>query len=681
MFRKLVTNLPFQPALLGQVGFYVHRLRQEQALRRLGLILTALVVLVQIFAIMSPAKSSVATSAADIVYGANSRQDVLQAYRNNRDKLGRTDIQAIFNHYGIGLDQITNAKLTTIKASSDHDYINTSRSTTNLPDKFVNISGAADGGLYEFPLEYWRQGEFPKGYPALSGISSYGFKFWILLKGCGNIVYEKGTKKPSLEILKTRTTGPDAAQGDSVNYTLQFKNSGGANANGVSITDRLPSGLTYQSYSSNADLNFSKSGQTLTWKIKNSGSILAASSRWFTINIITKANQISGNSQKVCNVANINGTNAAMVNAPNGESERCVTIKKLLCPGTGLPIPAGGVSQCSVNCQDGSVASYDKPCPTPKPSPTPSTPTVKPVTPSAPTPQLACQSIRVVNQPAWNSRQFETTVVSQDGVGTRTLTYYVNDKKVRTATMGGGNNSQLITYTFPDVGTYKVRAEISATKGDAQQSPDCATSVTIEKSVNPVVRISTDKAVSNLTQNISDANNTTAKAGDTLRYTIIVANSGDTDATNFALSGEYGESIADILEYADLADKGDAKFNSSTKILTWSPVTIPAGGKVEKTFSVKVKNPIPATPVSVSNPLSFDNVLHNKYGRDVNVYLNKPVNKVIEQTATVLPATGPGTGMFIAVTAVVIIGYFFYRSRLLTTELEIVHHEFSSGGL
>lgn len=676
MFRKLVTNLPYQPALLGQVGFYLRRIHQEEALRRLGLILTALVVVVQIFAIISPSKPSLATSAADIVYGANSRQDVLQAYRNNRDKLGRTDIQAIFSHYGIGLDQITNANLTTIKASSDHDYINTSRSTTNLPDTFVNIPGASDGGLYEFPLEYWRKGEFPQGYPALSGMSTYGFRFWILLKGCGNIVYEKGTKKPDLEILKTRATGPDAAQGDTVNYTLQFRNNGGANAKDVSITDKLPSGLTYQSYSSNADLSFSKNGQTLSWRMKNTGSILGPSNRWFTINVTTKAGQISGNSQRVCNSASIDGSNTAMKAAPNGEAERCVTIKKQLCPGTGQPIPAGGVSKCSVNCPDGSTASYEKPCPAPKPNPT-----TKPAAPAAATPQLACQSIRVVNQPAWNSRQFETTVVSQDGVGVRQLAYYVNDKKIRTATMGGGLSSQLITYTFPDVGTYKVRAELSATKGDAQQSPDCTTSVTIEKSANPVVRISTDKGVANLTQNISNANNTTAKAGDVLRYTISVANSGETAATNFALSGEYGESIADILEYADLTDKGDAMFNSSTKILTWNPVTIQAGGKIEKTFTVKIKNPIPATPVSASNPLSFDNVMHNKYGRDVNVYLKKPVNKVVEQTVTTLPATGPGASTFIAFAVVIIVGYFFYRSRLLARELEIVHHEFSAGGL
>jgi hypothetical protein len=73
--------------------------------------------------------------------------------------------------------------------------------------------------------------------------------------------------------------------------------------------------------------------------------------------------------------------------------------------------------------------------------------------------------------------------------------------------------------------------------------------------------------------------------------------------------------------------------------------------------------------------------MHNKYGRDVSINLDKPANKIIEQTATSLPETGPGTGMFVTAIVVMVVGYFFYRSRLLTKELELVHHEYSAGGL
>lgn len=612
------------------------------------------------FAIFSPSKPSLATNAADIVYGASSRQDVLQAYRNNRDQLGRTDIKAIFDHYGIGAEQIANSKLVTIKDGDGNDYINTSRSTTKFPDTFVKISGASDGGIYEFPLEYWRKGEYPNGYPAITGMSTYGFRFWVLLKGCGNIVYEKGAKKPDLDIVKKRTTASTVAPGDTVSYSIEFRNKGIANAKEVAITDRLPSEFTYQSYTSNADLKFSQSGQQLTWKMKNENSVLAPSTKWYTITVKIVAKQIEPQTLKVCNSSTIDASNASAATSKNSETDRCVTINKPLCPGTGLPIPAGGVSQCTITCPDGSTLSYDKTCPIP---------------------QLTCQSLKAVSAPAWNSRKYETNLLMQQGAVAKQVTYYVNDKKVATVAATAGSTTQFYAHTFPAAGSYTVRAELEATTGTVQQSQNCALTETIEKPVEPVARINTDKAVSNLTQKIADANNTTAQAGDVLRYTLTIANTGEAPATNLELSGEYGESIADIMEYADLTDKGDAAYNETTQFLSWAPVTIAPGSKVEKQFSVTIKNPIPATPISASNPLSFDYVLHNKYGRDVNVNLNKPVNKVIEQTATTLPATGPGSSMIITLMGSVIIGYFFYRSRLLSHELEIVHQEFSAGGI
>jgi uncharacterized repeat protein (TIGR01451 family) len=660
MFRKLVSNLPFQPALLGQVSFYLHRMRQEESLRRIGFALMAVVVVLQLFAMFSPAKPSLATSSADIIYGANSRDDVLTAYRNNRDQIGHNDIKAIYNYYGIGADQIANAKLVHISDGDGHDYINTSRSTTRWQDTFVKIPGASDGGIYEFSLSYWRQGQYPNGYPALTGMSTYGFRFWILLKGCGNIVYEKGAKKPNLDIVKKRTSGATVAPGDASTYSIEFRNAGLANANGVTISDRLAPEFSYVAYTSNVDLTFAHSGQQLTWKIKNTGSTLAPSTRWYWITVKVKAKDISANSQKVCNASSIDASNAGAASSSGTDTTHCVTINKPLCPGTGLPVPPGGVSKCTVTCPDGSTVGYDKTCPVP---------------------QLSCQSLQVAAEPAWNSRKYETTIVMQKGAVAKQIDYYVNNTKVGSQPMASGSTSQFFSYTFPKEGDYKVRADLIATTGTVQPGGNCAVTETITKPTQPTPRISTDKGVTNLTQKIADANGTTAHAGDVLRYTLTIANTGDAPATDFALSGEYGENIADIMEYADLTDKGDATLNETTKVLTWAPVTIPAGGQVQKTFTVTIKNPIPATPTSVSNPLSFDYVMHNKYGRDVSINLDKPANKIIEQTATSLPETGPGTGMFVTAIVVMVVGYFFYRSRLLTKELELVHHEYSAGGL
>lgn len=47
MFRKIVSQLSFSPALVGQLSFYAKRLRKEQATRRLGLVFVAMALVVQ----------------------------------------------------------------------------------------------------------------------------------------------------------------------------------------------------------------------------------------------------------------------------------------------------------------------------------------------------------------------------------------------------------------------------------------------------------------------------------------------------------------------------------------------------------------------------------------------------------------------------------------------------------
>ena len=660
MFKKLVSNLPFSPTLLGQVSFYLSRLHREEAIRKLGFILILLVLLVQIFAIMFPSKPSLATSASDIVYGATSKQDVLKAYNQNKDQAGRKDIKAIFDYYGIGKEQIQNAKLTTIKDNDGHDYINTSRSPTQYPDTFVKIPSVSDGGIYEFPLEYWRKGQYPNGYPAIEGTSAYGFKFWILLKGCGNIVIEKGSKQPNLDITKQRISSSTASVGETISYKIEFRNHGLANAKNVSITDKLSDEFSYVNYTSNLDLKFSQQGQSLTWKINSKDGALGSSSRWYTINVNVKAKDIAPNTKQVCNASTIDAGNSKPASSDGNNPISCVNIIKLVCPGTGLPIPPGGISECIATCPDGSQIPYNQSCIVP---------------------QLTCQSLKVVGTPSWNTRKYQTTILMQKGGAAKQINYFVNDKKVGVQAMSSGSDSQIFDYTFPSAGVYNVRAELEASTGSVQPSQSCELKETITQPVNPVARISTDKNVSNMTQGIKDANGTTAHASDVLKYTLTIENSGDAPAVNLNLDGEYGENIADILEYADLTDKNDATFNSSTDVLSWPAVTIPAGSKIEKTFTVTVKNPIPATPTSISNPLSYDYTMHNVYGRDVYIKLDKPASKVVEQTATSLPNTGPGTAMFVSAILVTIIGYFLYRTRLLAKELDIVKNDYSTGGM
>lgn len=658
MFKKIVSNLPFHPTLLGNLGYYLRRVKQEESVRRLGLVFVILALAVQLFAFLSPVKSSLAYSTGDIIYGATSRDDVMKSYKKNRDPQGRTDVRAIFDYYGIGQSQIENAKKTVIKDSDNEKYLNTSRTPVATGSAFTRIPGAIDGGIYEFPLKYWNKAEFPNGYPALTGVSSYGFRFWVLLKGCGNVVIEKGSKHPSFQINKKLTTSQSVSPSDTVKYDIEFRNNGIVASENVRVVDVLDANYKYESFTSNVDLRLNKDGQKLVWEIKGKNGALAPSDRWHKITVTLQVRKNVVDSTKICNQTTIKGTRTD--DAKAGGSKDCVIVAVPTCPGTGLPIPPGGVKECSTICADGSTIPYNKTCPIPL---------------------LTCQSLKQIASPTWDTRKFETAFLKQPGGVVSQVKYFVNDNEVASQPVPPSANSDFYTQKFEKPGEYKIRAELVAQTGTVVPSQSCQQLVTIDEPDKPLARIVTDKKVSNLTKSILDANNTTAAASDVLKYTLIIENTGDAPAINLALSGEYSENIADVLEYADLLDKGDANYSATTQTLSWTSVTIPAGGKIEKVFSVKVKNPIPATPISESNPLSYDYSMHNIYGREVVVNLEKPASKNVEQATTYLPNTGPGTGMIVSVIATMFVAFFFYRSRLLRQELEVIRYEYSTGGM
>lgn len=621
MFRKLVSNLPFQPAALSQVSFYLRRLRQEESLRRVGFFMTILVLIVQVFAVISPSKPSLATSANDIIYGARSKDQIMQAYINNKDMLGRRDIRAIYDHYGIGTKQISAAKQQRI-GSSQKDFISTGRSTAPGSNSFISISGVANGGIYERPLKNWDTNYQQSWYDTISGVSRYGFRFWVITDGCGNIVFEQNSLPANLEIRKTLDSEKTVNARDEVKYLIQFRNTGPGVAKNVRIKDVLPKELIYKNYKSNINLKLSEKGQELTWNLKNS--LLAPSQKWHVVTLTLGVSNQETYNHSVCNTAIISAKGIDAISAKNSKDKKCINIIQ---------------------------------------------------------PSLKCQNLKIVSFPSWNERQFEAIIDSQNLETASKVNFFVNNKLISSSPVGNGSTTVPFNYVFPGEGSYIIRADLESSEGVGLSGKDCEINEDIEKPTDPEARISTDKTVSNLTQNIQDANDTTANSGDKLRYTIYINNHGDAPANNLELNGEYGESINDILEYSDLIDKEDAIFDDRNKYLSWAGVDIPAGEQIQKSFIVQIKNPLPTTPASTSDPLSFDFNMQNIYGRSVIVHLNKPPTKIVEQTVQVLPNTGPGSSLTLCTIAVIVVGYFFYRNKLLAKELEIVKDEYASGSI
>lgn len=106
MFRKLISNLPYSPALIADVGFYAKRLRDEDVTRRTTVIFVALTMIMQSLAVFSPPESANASSEQDIIRGGvSSLNDFLLRYDNNEQ-----DIKDIFSTAGLTRSEIAAAK-------------------------------------------------------------------------------------------------------------------------------------------------------------------------------------------------------------------------------------------------------------------------------------------------------------------------------------------------------------------------------------------------------------------------------------------------------------------------------------------------------------------------------------------------------------------------------------------
>jgi uncharacterized repeat protein (TIGR01451 family) len=202
---------------------------------------------------------------------------------------------------------------------------------------------------------------------------------------------------------------------------------------------------------------------------------------------------------------------------------------------------------------------------------------------------------------------------------------------------------------------------------------DSASCKPCEKSVgstDAVACINVHKTAANVTAGLPDANNTTANAGDIITYSLSAQNNGKADIKGFVFS----EGISDVLDYADATDLHGGTIDSNNQV-GWPAETIAAGATAKHEITVKVKDPIPQTPVSSSDPAHFDLIMTNVYGDTVNIRLPGSPLKTVETTTASLPNTGPGTTLFLAACIVIMSGFFYSRSQLLAKESSIAVQE------
>ncbi len=206
-------------------------------------------------------------------------------------------------------------------------------------------------------------------------------------------------------------------------------------------------------------------------------------------------------------------------------------------------------------------------------------------------------------------------------------------------------------------------------------SPSCKPCEQSQTKEDKTACLEVSKTAKNITTGLADANGSTVKAGDVIEYKLTVTNKGNAKIAKYVVS----ENISDVLDYSDVVDLGGGTLDK-TNLLSWPPQDLAAKSTITKTFTVRIKNPIPTTPTSTSDPGHFDSKMTNVFGNTVTINLPQPPSKRIEVVTTTLPNTGPGTSMLIGFGVTAIIAYFFARSRLFATELDIVRHDYVSTG-
>jgi uncharacterized repeat protein (TIGR01451 family) len=182
------------------------------------------------------------------------------------------------------------------------------------------------------------------------------------------------------------------------------------------------------------------------------------------------------------------------------------------------------------------------------------------------------------------------------------------------------------------------------------------------------------KTAENNTQDLENADGTMAAAGDSITYTLSVKNHGKITVQDYVIA----EDVSDILDYADITDLNGAK--QEGHVLSWPATDLSAGETVRKKFTVKIKNPIPRTPISASHPGRFDLVMNNFFGNQVTIKLPPDVIKTTEIVTQSLPNTGPGETMVAVVGFTVFVSYFFARTRLFAKEMDIVRTDYTTSG-
>ena len=726
MFRKIVSNLAFSPALVGQLGFYAKRLRKEEATRRIGLIFTVLALVVQSFAVFTPPDAANAASSTDFIYGGvSTMEQFLRAYDKNQGNL-----KDIFNYAGITRAEIVKTSLGTWKVDDTQSWGRKSLISAaqgEVKHVIKNSKGEALTTVYSRPqTAFFKEGARDYGWVGHSKKAGW----FAIIKACANLA----TKKLPPPIPK-----PTAACSNLIITSIsrtKYKLSGSA---------ETKNGATISSY---------------IYFVRNSKDALISK------DVVNTAAGSSSSTITIDTPGTYEATLAVETSTGTKEGGNCRKNIKVSPPPTKDITVCDLTSKKIITIKDNAFDSKKhsknlKDCEAP--------PVKKPPVKNIAVCELASKKIITIKENAFDSKLHSKNLKDCDTpapvpthlcLGTtvkqisRDTFSFTTDYSVKNATLTS------ITYTIKNAsgqqlykgtdtkyvqaiaGTYFVEATVTVDvngKSVVATGGDCIASFTVEPEfekvcvlatktiesidtnsfngtlhsrnlkdcddvivppcpVNPgipstseecqtcpgdstlwvkdercIAQIIKTKSARNVTTR-ANATDAKVKAGESIEYTLTVRNDGTQES-----SADISDELSDVLEYADLINAGVGVFDDANKTLSWKVTSLAPGQELTFSYVVKMKDTIPAMAAGVSDRFSYDCRMVNTFGNSISLDVDCPGVKTVERVVTELPKTGPGMNMLVAGIATSIIVFFYARSKQLTKEVRLIRRDLNSG--
>lgn len=587
MFKKIVSRLPFSPTLIGELGYYAKRLSKEEASRRLGLLFTALALVVQSFIVFSPPESANAAHASDLIYGGvHSKSQLLSAWDNNTQ-----GYRELLQYIGVERKNLENAyegEVTSRSGGNDANWMSWGRishGSSSYNETYLKI-GKQD--IYIKSLAGFDTGNNLYGngsyYPSFIGTNSYGERF-VIIKNCANIAM-KSIPKKEIRVCEL------------------------SSRNIITIREN----------------KYDKS--------KHSKKLSDCDDRPIT----------------VCELSTLK-----MITI----DERDFNNKKH--------------SKNPEDCQ-------------PKPEP------------------IALCSSLTVKKIDRTKIEMQAAASTANGASVKSYTYIITDKngkEVFKKTVTSSALKSSLQHNLTQDGTYRAKVIVSTSLGD-KAGESCESEFTIDpvkvcdlnpslavddplcqpcpadptiwvKDENCSAKIVRSKSAKNLTTN-TDATVNPVTSGNRIEYILTAKNEGKADAT-FALE----DNLRDVLEYADIYDRGEGELDEPTKVLSWGEVTLKPGEEQTRIYTVRIKDQLSPMPRGASNPTSYDCLISNTFGNTIEIGVNCPGAKVVEQVVSELPRTGATSNIIAGGIVAMVVTFLYFRSRQLNKEVRLIRREFTAG--